>query len=455
MNDKSKKKYEMDMCSGSIIKKMLIFALPLMLSSILQLLFNAADIVVVGKFAGDDSLAAVGSTGSVINLLTNLFIGLSIGANVLVARYYGAKREDDLKSTVHTAILLSIISGLVLTVVGVVGAKHILTWMSTPRDILDLAVVYIRIYFLGMTAMMVYNFGAAILRAVGDTRRPLNYLLIAGVINVVLNLLFVIVLDMDVAGVALATAISQCISAILVIRCLIREQSGIRLELKNLRIDTGKLKMIMRIGLPAGFQGCLFSLSNVVIQSAINSFGKVVVAGNSAAGNIEGFVYVAMNTFYQAAISFVSQNMGAAKYKRITRIVFTALSLVIVVGVGLGFLVCFFGEELLSLYTDSPAVIEAGMGRMLVIVRVYALCGMMDVMVGVIRGLGYSVMPMIVSLIGACALRLIYIQTIFKLPEFHTTNMLYMTYPVSWTLTFLAHLICFIVVWRKIVTRTK
>lgn len=455
MNDKIKKKYEIDMCSGSIVKKMLIFALPLMLSSILQLLFNAADIVVVGKFAGDDSLAAVGSTGSVINLLTNLFIGLSIGANVLVARYYGAKREEDLKSTVHTAILLSIISGLILTVVGIVGAKHILTWMSTPKDILDLAVVYIRIYFLGMTAMMVYNFGAAILRAVGDTRRPLNYLLIAGVINVVLNLFFVIVLDMDVAGVALATAISQCISAILVIRCLIREQSGIRLELKNLRIDIGKLKMIMRIGLPAGFQGCLFSLSNVVIQSAINSFGKVVVAGNSAAGNIEGFVYVAMNTFYQAAISFVSQNMGAAKYKRITRIIFTALGLVIVVGVGLGTLVCFFGEELLSLYTDSPAVIEAGMGRILVIVRVYALCGMMDVMVGVIRGLGYSVMPMIVSLIGACALRLVYIQTIFKLPGFHTTDMLYISYPVSWTLTFLAHLVCFLVIWRRIIKRTK
>ena len=260
---------------------------------------------------------------------------------------------------------------------------------------------------------------------------------------------------MDVAGVALATAISQCISAILVIRCLIREQSGIRLELKNLRIDIGKLKMIMRIGLPAGFQGCLFSLSNVVIQSAINSFGKVVVAGNSAAGNIEGFVYVAMNTFYQAAISFVSQNMGAAKYKRITRIIFTALGLVIVVGVGLGTLVCFFGEELLSLYTDSPAVIEAGMGRILVIVRVYALCGMMDVMVGVIRGLGYSVMPMIVSLIGACALRLVYIQTIFKLPGFHTTDMLYISYPVSWTLTFLAHLVCFLVIWRRIIKRTK
>ncbi|MGN0166260.1 MAG: MATE family efflux transporter [Lachnospiraceae bacterium] len=446
------KKYEIDMCSGSVLKKMLLFALPLMLSSVLQLLFNAADIVVVGNFAGDNSMAAVGATGAVVNLLTNLFIGLSIGTNVLTARYYGSKQEEELKDTVHTSVLLSIVCGIFLTVVGVAGVKYILTWMSTPKEVLNLAIIYLRIYFLGMTAMMVYNFGAAILRAVGDTRRPLNYLLIAGVINVLLNLLFVVVLHMDVAGVALATVISQCISAFLVIRCLMREKDGIRLELKRLRIDTGKLGKITRIGLPAGFQGCLFSLSNVVIQSAINSFGAIVVAGNSAAGNIEGFVYVSMNTFYQAAISFVSQNMGGNNYKRINRIAVTALGLVIFVGVGMGSLVCYFGRTLLSIYTDSPEVIEAGMERILVVVRFYALCGMMDVMVGLIRGLGYSVMPMIVSLLGACVSRLVYIRTVFRLTEFHTTKMLYWSYPASWLLTFTVHVICFLVVKRKLFT---
>lgn len=449
MENTGKKKYEIDMCSGSVLKKMLLFALPLMLSGILQLLFNAADIVVVGRFAGDNSLAAVGSTGSVINLLTNLFIGLSIGVNVLVARFYGAKKEEDLAQTVHTAILVSIISGVFLTVVGVFGARFILELMGTPKEVIGLAAIYLRIYFAGMTAMMVYNFGAAILRAIGDTRRPLNYLLLAGIVNVVLNMFFVIVLDMDVAGVALATVISQCISAVLVLRCLIKEGGGIKLELRKLRIHKSKLISMIRIGLPAGFQGCLFSLSNVVIQSAINSFGATIVAGNSAAGNIEGFVYVAMNTFYQAAISFVSQNVGAAKYERINKIAWTALGLVTFVGLSLGSFVCAFGEPLLSLYTGSPAVIEAGMGRILVVVRFYALCGMMDVMVGLIRGLGYSVMPMIVSLIGACALRLVYIQTIFKLPEFHTMEMLYYTYPVSWFLTFATHVICFLIVKRK------
>lgn len=449
-SSKLNKKYEMDMCSGSILKKMLVFSIPLMFSSILQLLFNAADIVVVGQFAGDNSLAAVGSTSSLINLLTNLFIGLSVGANVLVARYYGANHDKDLKSTVHTAMTVSIISGLLLTVVGVVGAPIILRWMQTPENVLPLAVIYLRIYFLGMTANMIYNFGAAILRAVGDTKRPLYYLIAAGIVNVILNLFFVIIIGIGVAGVAIATVVSQCISAVLIMQCLMRWQGSIRLDIKQLRITKDKFLKILQIGLPAGFQGILFSLSNVVIQSSVNSFGEITVAGNSAASNIEGFVYVAMNSFHQGAISFTSQNVGAGKYERVNKILITALSCVFVTGVVLGNAAVFCGKPLLSLYSGSADVIEAGMIRLSIICSTYALCGMMDVMVGSLRGLGYAVMPMIVSLIGACGLRLVWLATIFQLEPFHSIEMVYITYPISWILTFFAHLVCYIIVRRKL-----
>lgn len=445
-----KDRYEIDMCSGSILKKMLLFAVPLMCSSVLQLLFNAADIVVVGRFAGDNSLAAVGSNASLINLLTNLFIGLSIGANVLTARYYGSKNEKALEKTVHTAMLLSVLSGIILTFAGVLGARYILTLMQTPPEVLELAVTYIRIYFLGMSATMIYNFGSAVLRAVGDTKRPLYYLLFAGVINVFLNLIFVIALHMDVAGVALATVISQCVSAGLVLRCLMKEKGGIHLEIKNLRLDRGCFLRILQIGLPAGFQGIVFSLANVVIQSSVNSFGSIVVAGNSAASNIEGFVYMAMNAFYQAAISFTSQNVGAAKYERVNKILVTAQLCVIVVGVVFGNMTVFFGRQLLGLYTNSPEVIQAGMNRLSMIATVYAFCGMMDVMVGSLRGLGYSVMPMIVSLIGACALRLVWLATLFRMEQFHSIKMIYITYPVSWVITFTAHIVCFIIVRKRL-----
>ena len=446
----NKSKYEIDMCSGSILKKMLLFAVPLMFSSILQLLFNAADIVVVGRYAGDNSLAAVGSTTSLINLLTNLFVGLSVGANVLVAHYYGAKEKDDLRKAVHTVITISIISGLILTVVGVIGTRQFLIWMDTPKEVLDLAATYLKIYFMGMTATMVYNFGAAILRAVGDTKRPLYYLLFSGVVNVGLNLLFVIKYDMDVAGVALATVISQCISAVLVLRCLIKETGAIHLDLRCLRIDRGNFFKILQVGLPAGFQGVLFSLSNVVIQSSVNGFGETIVAGNSAAGNIEGFVYMAMNAFHQAAISFTSQNIGAGRYDRVNKILYTAQLYVVIVGLSMGLAVVKFGEPLLGLYTNNPVVVDAGMIRLKYIVTLYFLCGMMDVMVGSLRGLGYAIMPMIVSLIGACGLRLVLIATIFKLPEFHTIEMIYITYPITWTLTLLAHIICFMIVRRRL-----
>ena len=443
------KKYEMDMCSGSILKKMLIFAVPLMCSGVLQLLFNAADIVVVGQFAGSNSLAAVGANTSLINLLTNLFLGMSIGANVLVARYYGAGQQSQLSKTVHTAIVLSIGSGVILTFLGIFGAKQILIWMQTPAEVLDLAVLYLRIYFIGMTGTMLYNFGAAILRAVGDTKRPLYYLMGAGVVNVILNLIFVIGLKMDVAGVAAATAIAECIAATLVIRCLMREQSGIRLIPGNLRIDRASFIKILQIGLPAGFQGVIFSLSNVVIQSSINLFGPVVVAGNSASANIEGFIYIAMNALHQATISFTSQNLGAGQYKRLDRIVVTGEVCVLVVGLVLGSLTVFFGNSLLGIYSSSPEVIQAGMQRLLVICTAYAICGMMDVMVGALRGIGYSVVPMVISLIGACGLRLLWIATVFQIPQYHSPSVIYYSYPITWAITLAALIGCYVYLRRK------
>ncbi len=438
------------MCEGPILKKMLLFAIPLMFSSMLQLLFNAADIIVVGQFAGGNSLAAVGSTSSLINLLTNLFIGLSVGANVLVARYFGAKQQENLSRAIHTAITVSVIGGCILAVVGVVGAPIILGWMQTPKNILNLAVLYLRVYFVGMPAMMVYNFGAAILRAKGDTQRPLIFLIIAGVINVVLNLVFVIVFNMDVVGVALATVISQCVSAVLIVLTLMGDTDGFKLELKKLRVHGDIFVKILQIGLPAGFQGTLFSLSNVVIQSSINSFGEITVVGSAAAANIEGFVYMAMNAFHQAAISFTSQNVGAGRYDRVNKIMFTALGCVIVVGVVLGNGAYLFGRPLLSLYTKSSEAIGQGLIRLAHICTIYALCGIMDVMVGVLRGLGYSVAPMIVSLLGACALRIVILSTIFNIDSFHRIETVYLTYPISWILTFSAHVVTYIIVRRML-----
>ena len=405
MAGKQRTHYEIDMCNGPILSKMLRFSIPLMCSSVLQLLFNAADIVVVGRWAGDNSLAAVGSNSALIGLLTNLFVGLAVGANTMAAKCYGAHDRDELHRVVHTSILLSIISGLILTVVGVFGARTILIWMQTPANVLDLAALYLRIYFLGMPATMVYNFGAALLRAEGDTQRPLYFLSLAGVVNIVLNLFFVIVCHLDVAGVAIATVISQCI---------------------------------------------LFSLSNVVIQSSVNTFGEVTMAGNSAAANIEQFVYVSMNAMYQATISFVSQNYGAGNYHRIRKIVIRAQCCVLVVGVVLGNAATLAGRVLLSIYTTSPAVIDAGITRMQIVCATYAVCGMMDVMVGGLRGIGYSVMPMLVSLVGACGLRLLWIATIFQLPQFHTIQMLYWSYPVSWVVTFGVHVLCFLWALQKV-----
>lgn len=443
-------KYEIDMCNGPILPRLLAFTLPLMCSSVLQLLFNAADIIVVGKFAGDNALAAVGSNTALINLLTNFFLGLSIGANVLVARFHGAKEEQEVADTVHTAMLLSIYSGVILTLIGCIGAKQILIWMQTPKEVLGLATTYLRIYFLGMTAMMLYNFGSAILRGVGDTKRPLFYLSVSGIINVGLNLLFVIVFQMSVTGVGLATVISQCISAVLILRCMMKDKGAVHLNFRHLKIHRKKFFHILRVGLPASFQGIIFAISNVIIQSSVNSFGAVTVAGNSAASNIEGFVYVSMNAFYQATISFTSQNVGAGKYERINKILLRAQLCVIAVGLVMGNLAVYFGNSLLGFYTSSATVKAAGMKRLGIISKTYALCGMMDVMVGSLRGMGYSVLPTIVSLIGACGLRLIWIFTFFKTEQFHTLTSLYMTYPVSWIVTTTAHIVCFIIVRRRV-----
>jgi putative MATE family efflux protein len=440
-------KYEINMTQGPLAGKIILYAVPLMLSSILQLLFNAVDTIVVGRYCGSESLAAVGSTSSLVNLLMNLFIGLSVGTNVLVARYYGAGKKDDINDTVHTAILSSVICGIILAVVGIIFAKPLLVLMSSPENVIDLSALYLRIYFIGMPVTLLYNFGSAILRAIGDTRRPLYYLVIAGILNVGLNLIFVLVFDMGVAGVAWATIISQTVSAVLVVICLMRMQGAFKLEIRKLRINKDKFLAMLRFGLPAGLQGTLFSLSNVIIQSTVNSFGSVVMAGNAAAANLEGFVYVAMNAFHYTALSFVSQNFGAGKKERINKVVFLCMGFVTAVGLLLGNVFYFFGHQLLSIYSSDPEVINYGIIRMSYICVTYFLCGLMDTMVGSLRGLGYSVMPMIVSLIGACLLRIVWINTVFRLSP--TLQMLYVSYPISWALTFMVHVICYIVVRKR------
>ncbi len=443
-----KQSYEIDMCHGPLLGKILLFSLPLMLSSILQLLFNAADMIVVGRYAGSQALAAVGATGALINLLINVFMGLSVGVNVMVARYYGGKKEEAVSETVHTAVLTSLISGVILTVLGITLCHPLLALMGTPEDVIDQSTVYMRIYFAGMPVIMLYNFGSSILRAIGDTKRPLYFLTLAGVVNVILNLFFVIVLHMGVAGVATATVLSQCISAFLILLCLMRSDGCFRLYLKKLRFHWKRLAPIMQIGLPAGLQGAIFSLSNVLIQSSVNSFGSVVMAGNTAAANIEGFVYVAMNAFHQTALSFTSQNFGARNFDRIKKIFLLCVLCVTVTGLLLGIGAWLFGAPLLGIYTDNPEVVKFGMLRLSIICTTYFTCGIMDVMVGFLRGVGSSIMPMIVSLAGACGLRIIWIFTIFQWNRTMTT--LYISYPVSWTLTASVHMICFFILFGKL-----
>lgn len=442
------RQYELDMCNGTIANKLLLFALPLMFSGMLQLLFNAADIVVVGRFCGKESLAAVGSNTSLINLFINLFVGLSVGANVVVAQDLGAGREKEANRGVHSTILIAIVSGILLLGVGQVMSRQMLEWMECPATVIDLSTIYLKVYFLGMPATMVYNFGAAMLRAKGDTQRPLYYLMLAGVINVVLNVFFVVVCAWDVAGVAAATSISQYISAALVLRCLMKEEGALHLELKGLRFDKQVFGRIVRVGLPAGFQGVVFSLSNVVIQSGINSFGDVMVAGSSAGASVEGFVYVSMNAFYQAAITFVGQNYGAGKCDRVDKIAMYCAAFAVGSGLILGNLVYVFGPQLISIYSPGdPAVVEAGMIRMAFIARTYLLCGVMEAMVGVLRGLGHSIGPMVVSLLGSCLLRLVWVGTVFRM--YPTPEVLFFSYPATWIITGSCHVIFFMTIRKK------
>lgn len=434
-------KNQINMTEGPILGKLLQFSIPLILSSVLQLLFNAADIVVVGRFAGDNSLAAVGSTGSLVNLLINLFTGLSIGTNVVSANYFGAGRGKDLQDTVHTSILVSIYSGIILTVVGVFGSRYILILMQAPEEVLVLASLYLKIYFGGITATMVYNFGSALLRAKGDTKRPLYILLLAGIINLILNMIFVILFKMDVAGVALATVISQVLSAGLVIYILIKETDDFHLNIKKLKINSHIFRKIVKIGLPAGFQGIMFSFSNVIIQSSINSFGAIMIAGNSAACNLEGFIYTAMNGFSQGSLTFCSQNLGAHKTDRIKKVVWISQLCIIVIGACLGALFLLGGTQLLGIYSKNPEVVEAGMSRLWVIFTTYYLCGMMDGMANSIRGIGHSLMPVISSLCGACLFRIIWLSSVFLIPQFHVPFTIFVSYPISWTLTFVANII--------------
>lgn len=448
MSEVKTNKYEMDMCNGPLFSKIMMFSLPLMLSGVLQLLFNAADIVVVGQYAGKEALAAVGSTSSLINLLVNVFMGLSIGANVMVARYYGAVLKKDLDEMIHTAISTALVSGVVLVFVGILFAKPALGLMGTPDDVINHSVLYMRIYFLGMPVTMLYNFGSAILRAIGDTKRPLYYLLLAGVINVVLNLCFVIVFHMGVAGVALATVLSQVVSAVLVVRCLMRNDGSVHLDLKRLCIKKDKLWKMIQIGLPAGLQGSMFSISNVLIQSSVNSFGSIAMAGNTAGQNLEGFAYTAMNALHQSAVSFTGQNFGASKYKRIGSIALICQASVFVVGFVLSMGIYIFSPRLLQLYNTDPEVIQYGISRLKIICTTYFMCGMMDVMVGILRGMGYSIAPMIVSLTGVCAVRALWIYTVFA--RFRSLKTLYISYPVTWTLTFLVQLIIFLAVYSKL-----
>ena len=436
-----------DLTSGPLLKKIILFSLPLAASSILQLLFNAADVVVVGRFAGSTALAAVGSNGALINLLVNLFVGLSLGANVVAARCFGAKDERGVQNTVQTSVTLGLVSGVLLAFVGFFAARGLLELMSCPEDVIDLSTLYLKIYFIGMPMTMLYNFNASLLRAVGDTRRPLYCLAVSGVINAVLNLVFVILFQMSVAGVALATIISQTVSALMVTVLLMKEEGPLRLDLRHLGFHKGALVQILKIGLPAGLQSTLFSLSNVVIQSAVNSFGSTIVAGNSAAANIEGFVYAGLTAFAPPAATFTRQPVRARRYDNLDRVMRNCLLCAVVVGIVLGSGAYLAGGGLLHFYSTDETVVAAGLARMKVICTSYFLCGIMDTLASCLRGRGYSVLPMIVSLVGSCLLRLVWIATIFQL--FRSTTTLYISYPISWLLTASVHLACLLVVRHK------
>lgn len=443
-----KNRYEIDMCNGTILDKLVTFSVPLILSGILQLMFNAVDIIVVGRFTGSRALAAVGATTALINVFTNLFIGISLGANVLAARYYASGRGEEMGKTVHTAISLAAISGVVMAVVGIIFSRGALQLMGTPGDVLPLSALYMRIYFAGMPFFMLYNYGAAILRAVGDTRRPLVFLIVAGVTNACLNLVLVIIFHMGVAGVAIATIVSQFISCVLVLRCLMRTDGPYRLILSHLRIHGEYLLQICRVGIPAGIQSTVINISNALLQSSVNSFGSTAMAGYTAANNIFGFLYITVNSITQACMSFTSQNYGAGKRKRMDRVFVDCLLLTLGVSTALGILANTFGHLILGIYTSQPDVIASGVEVLFYTTVTYGLCGVMDLFPGVLRGMGYSFIPMILSIIGTVGMRIFWIFLIF--PQHRSLKVLFISYPASWLFTILMQVVCFYFVRKRV-----
>lgn len=429
------------MCNGSLMDKLISFSLPLMLSGILQLAFNAVDIIVVGRFTGSSALAAVGSTTALINVFTNLFIGISLGANVLAARFFAAGREKEMSETVHTAIAMALVSGIVMAFVGVFFARDALMLMDTPADVIGQSALYMRIYFVGMPFFMLYNYGAAILRAVGDTKRPLLFLVISGTVNALLNLFLVIAFDMGVAGVAIATVISQLISCVLVLRCLCLTQSCYQLRFSKLSIKKEYVKQILQVGLPAGIQSTVINFSNVLLQSSVNSFGSIAMAGYTAANNIFGFLYVSVNSVTQACMSFTSQNMGAGKKKRMDRVLWECMLISVVSALTLGICAYIFGPEILKIYTTDDAVIACGMEILLYTTVTYFLCGIMDLFPGALRGMGHSAVPMILSVIGTVGTRIVWIYGIF--PQHRSLKILFISYPASWIITIILQAVCY------------
>lgn len=442
-----KNKYEIDMCNGSIMDKLISFSLPLMLSSILQLMFNAVDIIVVGRFTGSQSLAAVGSTTALINIFTNLFIGISLGANVLSARYYAAGKDKEMSEAVHTAIMLALISGILMVFVGLGASRFALELMDTPADVIDQSALYMKIYFVGMPFFMLYNYGAAILRAVGDTKRPLLFLAVAGLANVFLDLLLVIVIPLGVAGVAIGTVTSQMISCILVLRCLYKTESSYQLRFSKLTIKSVYLIRIFQVGIPAGIQSTVINFSNAMLQSSVNSFGSTAMAGYTAANNILGFLYVSVNAVTQACMSFTSQNFGVGKYKRITRVLIDCMILSTGVSLALGVGAYVFGAQLLGIYTSDADVIQYGLEILSITTVPYFLCGIMDLLPGSLRGMGHSAIPMILSVIGTVGTRALWIYVFF--PQHRSLYFLFISYPGSWIATILMQAVCYFFVKKK------
>ena len=445
------RKSQSSMLSGSLYSGIIFYTIPIILTGLLQLLFNAADLIVVGRFCGSVSIAAVSATGTITNLIVNMFMGLSVGAGVGVAHGLGGSRSEEVHKTVHTALPTAFVGGVILTVIGVVFAKDFLVLMKTPESVLPLSTTYMQIYFGGIIFSMIYNFSASILRAAGDTKSPLLFLTIAGVINVILNLVFVTVFHMNVAGVALATTISQAVASVLVVIALTKRTDACKLYLGKLRFYKAPLLKMIRIGLPAGIQGSLFSISNVIIQSSINSFGsEALISGTGAASNLEGFVYVTMNSFCQTSLNYTGQNAGAHQYERVKKAFGINLMYVASIGIFLSTIIYTFGRQLLSIYiVDSQEAISYGIIRFNYVCLPYFLCGLMEVSTGALRGLGASFIPMCISVLGICGIRIGWIYTIFQVPQYHTPNCLYLSYSITWIITFLAQTIALFIIYRK------